>query len=70
MLQLPDSTGPATLVRRADYTAPAFWIDTVALTFDLDEAKTRVLNKMTLIPQENNCPPIQPLRTGLGESTS
>ena len=36
------------LVQRADYTAPAFWIDTVDLTFDLDPVKTRVLNKMTL----------------------
>ena len=33
-------------IRRVDYTAPAFWIDTVDLTFDLDPAKTRVLNKM------------------------
>jgi hypothetical protein len=23
-------------IRRVDYTAPAFWIDTVDLTFDLD----------------------------------
>ena len=60
MLQLPDSTGPATLVRRADYTAPAFWIDTVALTFDLDEAKTRVLNKMTL--RRNPDVPVQALK--------
>jgi aminopeptidase N len=33
-------------IRRVDYTAPAFWIDTVDLTFDLDPTKTRVLNKM------------------------
>ncbi|WP_090128608.1 aminopeptidase N [Limnohabitans sp. Rim11] len=33
-------------IRRVDYTAPAFWIDTVDLTFDLDPSKTRVLNKM------------------------
>ena len=31
-------------IRRVDYTAPAYWIDTVDLTFDLDPAKTRVLN--------------------------
>ena len=43
---LPDTT--PTLVRRADYTAPAYWIDTVDLCFDLDPAKTRVLNKMRL----------------------
>ena len=40
--------GPAVLVKREDYTAPAFWIDTVDLTFDLDPAKTRVLNRMRL----------------------
>ena len=39
-------TTPTTF--RKDYQAPAFWIDTVDLTFDLDPAKTRVLNKMTL----------------------
>jgi aminopeptidase N len=48
MLQLRETDGPATVIRRADYTAPAYWIDTVNLTFDLDPAKTRVLNKMTL----------------------
>ncbi len=48
MLQLREAEGPATVIRRADYTAPAYWIDTVNLTFDLDPAKTRVLNKMTL----------------------
>ena len=60
MLQLRDSTAAATVVRRADYTDPAFWIDTVALTFDLDPAKTRVLNKMTL--RRNPDVPAQALR--------
>ncbi len=59
MLQLRDASG-ATVVRRADYSAPAFWIDTVALTFDLDPAKTRVLNKMTL--RRNPDVPAQALR--------
>jgi aminopeptidase N len=40
--------GPATVVNRGDYTAPAYLIETVELTFDLDPAKTRVLNKMRL----------------------
>ncbi len=40
--------GQATAIRREAYAAPAFWIDTVDLTFDLDPAKTRVLNKMRL----------------------
>jgi aminopeptidase N len=40
--------GPTTVVRREDYTAPAYWIDTVDLSFDLDPVKTRVLNKMRL----------------------
>ena len=38
----------AATIRRADYAPPAFWIDSVNLTFDLDPAKTRVLNRMTL----------------------
>jgi aminopeptidase N len=42
--------GTAPLVHREDYTAPAFWIKTVDLTFDLDPAKTLVINKMTIEP--------------------
>ena len=38
--------GQTKAIRRVDYTAPAYWIDTVDLTFDLDPTKTRVLNKM------------------------
>ncbi|HEY4083504.1 MAG TPA: aminopeptidase N [Burkholderiaceae bacterium] len=38
--------GTASLIRREDYTAPAFWIRTVDLTFDLDPAKTLVTSKM------------------------
>jgi aminopeptidase N len=60
MLQLLDSTGSATVVSRADYSAPAYWIDTVHLCFDLDPAKTRVLNKMTL--HRNPDVPTQALR--------
>ncbi len=51
MLQMIDDhgTGPgAAVINRADYIAPAYWIDTVDLCFDLDPVKTRVLNKMTL----------------------
>ncbi len=48
MLQFDEAQGAAMVVRRADYSAPAYWIDSVNLTFDLDPAKTRVLNKMTL----------------------
>ncbi|WP_372659464.1 aminopeptidase N [Hydrogenophaga sp.] len=40
--------GPTTVVHREDYAAPAYWIDTVDLAFDLDPVKTRVLNKMRL----------------------
>ncbi len=43
-----EDQGPALTIRRADYIAPAFWIDSVDLTFDLDPAKTRVLNRMRL----------------------
>ncbi|MFN4004682.1 MAG: aminopeptidase N [Hylemonella sp.] len=52
--------GTATVIRREDYTAPPFFIDTVDLTFDLDPAKTRVLNRMTL--RRNPAVPAQPLR--------
>jgi len=52
--------GQAAAVRREDYTAPAFWIDTVDLTFDLDPTKTRVLSKMRL--RRNPDVAAQPLR--------
>jgi aminopeptidase N len=52
--------GQATVIRREDYTAPAFWIDTVDLSFDLDPVKTRVLNKMRL--RRNPDVAAQPLR--------
>ncbi len=59
-MQLRDGQGQATAIHRADYTAPAFWIDTVDLCFDLDPAKTRVLNKMRL--RRNTDVPVQPLK--------
>ncbi|WP_341684945.1 aminopeptidase N, partial [Limnohabitans sp.] len=52
--------GQAAAVRREDYTAPAFWIDTVDLTFDLEPTKTRVLSKMRL--RRNPDVAAQPLR--------
>ena len=64
MLQKLDTSGagqgPSVAINRADYSAPAFWIDTVDLCFDLDPVKTRVLNKMTL--RRNADVPVQPLR--------
>ncbi len=52
--------GPSTLVRREDYCPPAYWIDTVDLSFDLDPAKTRVLNRMRM--RRNTAVAAQPLR--------
>ena len=52
--------GPATAIHRADYVAPAYWIDTVELCFDLDPAKTRVLNRMQV--RRNPDVPAQALR--------
>lgn len=52
-------SAPVTVLREA-YSAPAFWIDTVDLCFDLDPVKTRVLNKMTL--RRNPDVPPQALR--------
>src|SRR5690606_30565518 len=52
--------GQATAIQRADYQAPAWWIETVDLAFDLDPAKTRVLNKMRI--RRNPDVPAQALR--------
>ena len=60
MLQLRDAQGHPIAIRRDDYAAPTFWIDTVDLTFDLDPAKTRVLNRMRM--RRNPEVPAQPLR--------
>ena len=40
--------GTAPLTRREDYAAPAFWIRSVDLTFDLDPAKTLVTSRMQI----------------------
>jgi aminopeptidase N len=52
--------GQAVLTRREDYQVPAFWIDKVDLTFDLDPVKTRVLNTMQV--RRNPDAPLQALR--------
>jgi len=41
--------GTAVTTRREDYTAPAFWIRSVDLTFDLDPAKTIVASKLAIV---------------------
>ena len=60
MPSMRDGQAPATAIYRADYQAPAWWIDSVELTFDLDPAKTRVLNKMHV--RRNPDVAAQPLR--------
>ncbi|MFM8589924.1 MAG: aminopeptidase N [Limnohabitans sp.] len=52
--------GQAAVIRRDHYSPAAFWIDSVDLTFDLDPAKTRVLNRMRL--RRNPDVAMQPLR--------
>ena len=52
--------GNAPLVRREEYTAPAYWIRSVELSFDLDPAKTLVINRMRI--ERNPQQPAQPLR--------
>ena len=59
-MQLRDAQASAPTIHRADYTPPAYWIDTVELCFDLEPAKTRVLNKMKL--RRNTDLPAQALR--------
>ncbi len=53
--------GPASVIRREDYAAPAFWIRSVDLSFDLDPAKTIVASKL-LIARDANAAPGQPLK--------
>ncbi len=52
--------GNSKVIHRADYQQPAYWIDSVELVFDLDPAKTRVLNRMRV--RRNPDVPAQPLR--------
>ena len=60
MLQLRDGQAQPVATRREDYAAPAWWIDTVDLSFDLDPTKTRVLNRMRI--RRNPEMPAGPLR--------
>ena len=60
MLQLRDGQAQPVATRREDYAAPAWWIDTVDLSFDLDPTKTRVLNRMHI--RRNPEMPAGPLR--------
>jgi aminopeptidase N len=52
--------GSSPLIRRGDYAAPAFWIRSVDLTFELDPAKTMVISTMRV--ERNGAVPAQPLR--------
>ncbi|MEX8517053.1 MAG: aminopeptidase N [Leptothrix sp. (in: b-proteobacteria)] len=52
--------GTATLVRREDYAAPAHWIRSVELSFELDPAKTLVISRMQVEP--NSARPGEALR--------
>jgi aminopeptidase N len=52
--------GTATLVRREDYAAPAHWIRSVELCFELDPAKTLVISRMQVEP--NSARPGEALR--------
>jgi aminopeptidase N len=49
--------GQNSVINRADYQAPPFWIDTVDLCFDLDPARTRVLNRMKVRRNPAAAPP-------------
>ncbi|WP_295378668.1 aminopeptidase N [uncultured Pseudacidovorax sp.] len=61
MLLSRDAQSPQPVaIQREDYAPPAYWIDTVDLCFDLDPAKTRVLNRMKL--RRNPDVAAQPLR--------
>jgi aminopeptidase N len=51
--------GLATVVRREDYSAPAYWIRRAELTFDLDPTKTIVASRLHV--ERNADVPAQPL---------
>ena len=53
--------GPAVLIRREDYAAPAFLIRSVDLSFDLDPVKTIVASKLA-IERDPAAAPGQPLK--------
>ncbi len=59
-MHIRDGQAAPSAILRTDYEAPAYWIDTVDLSFDLDPAKTRVLNRMRL--RRNPDVAAQPLR--------
>jgi len=46
---------PHVTIHRKDYTAPAYWVNTVEMGFDLDPAATRVATRITL--QRNSASP-------------
>jgi len=48
--------GSPQLIRREDYTAPAYWVRTVDLTFDLDPAKTIVASKLAIERNSDRAP--------------
>ena len=49
------SKQPPVTIHRKDYTAPAYWVNTVEMGFDLDPAATRVATRITL--QRNSASP-------------
>ena len=50
-------------IRLADYTPPGFLIDTVDLSFDLDEAATKVTSRLTLRRNPAGSRPISRIAT-------
>jgi aminopeptidase N len=58
MMMMREGTAP--LIHRSDYAAPAYWIRSVDLTFDLDPVKTMVVSRMQI--ERNFDVPPQPLR--------
>ena len=65
MLHTTDTAGTPTVIRREAYVVLDYMVYTVYFTFDLDPAKTRVLNKMSL--RRNTGVPAQPLRLDGGD---
>jgi aminopeptidase N len=61
MLDISSDTATPQPIRLADYRPPAFLIDTVDLTFELDHAETRVKSRLTVRRNPQSPNPAAPL---------
>src|ERR1700748_3282966 len=61
MLDISSDTATPQPIKLADYRPPAFLIDTVDLTFELDHAETRVKSRLPVRRNPQSLDPAAPL---------